>query len=119
MISLIQIGLVVFILFAASRVFLRFKEKKIGWKVFIFWMGIWTLGTIAILSPATTEYFADLFGIGRAVDLILYVSTALLFYLIFRIYVKLNQIDSNITKIVRNSAIEKAKKNEPKPNKDN
>ncbi len=114
--SIIQVILIVFILFAISRVILRFKEKKIGWRVFLFWSTIWILGIITIYLPSSAEYFAQLLGIGRAVDLILYVSVALLFYLIFRIYVKINQIDEAITKIVRDIAIEKTKnKHESKP----
>ena len=119
-ISIIQIILIIFILFAISRVILRFKEKRIGWRVFLFWSTIWVLGIIVISLPSTAEYIAQLLGIGRAVDLILYVSVALLFYLIFRIYVKINQIDEAITKVVRDIAIEKTKhKHEPKSTKEN
>ena len=110
MIEPIQIILMVFVLFALSRAYLRYQEGKITVKEFIFWLIIWVSAAVAIISPRTISFFSDYLGIGRPADLIIYVAVILLFYLIFRIYVALDGIEQKITHIVREIAIGKQKK---------
>lgn len=117
--TIIQIILILFIIFALSRVFLRLKEGTISWKEFSFWTIVWTTGIVIVTNPKIPGRISYTIGIGRPADLILYTSTALLFYLVFRIYIKLNQMEESTTKIVREVSIEKARKNEPKSNKNN
>tara|TARA_Y100000310_G_C20699391_1_gene828310 strand:- start:1889 stop:2245 length:357 start_codon:yes stop_codon:yes gene_type:complete len=116
--TLIQILLLLFILFAYSRAFLRLKEGTISLREFLFWTVVWVTGIIIVAIPTIIETISVSLGIARPVDLILTLSIALLFYLMFRIYIKINQLEEEITKIVRDVSIEKTK-NEPKPNKDN
>lgn len=107
---ILQIVAVVFGLFALSRVFLRLRDREISIKEFIFWAFIW-LGVIIIaLLPETTILFAEFAGIGRGVDLLLYISIILLFYLIFRLYVRFEHFDQEMTKLVREIALEKSVK---------
>ena len=60
---------------------------------------------IGILLPATTTKIASFFGVGRGVDVILYLAVSLLFYLVFRIYVMIEDIRREITKVVRMVAL--------------
>jgi hypothetical protein len=43
--------------------------------------------------------------VGRGVDLVIYISVLILFYLIFRTLVRLDKIEKDITKIVREVAL--------------
>jgi len=104
---LIQILLVLFALFAFSRVFLRFKDKRLTRNEFIFWTIIWVGAIVIFILPNSLGYFSNLLGISRPVDLIIYVSIALMFYLIFKLYVKIETTEQEITKIVRERAIKK------------
>lgn len=110
MIEPIQVIIIIFALFALSRTILRFKDEQITTLEFIFWSLVWIIGSIIVLNPNSTFYLANLFGIQRGVDVIVYISIVILFYLIFRIYVKIEKLEQDLTKIVRELAIGKDKK---------
>ncbi len=107
--STIQILILLFILFAFSRVIVRYKESSITRKEFFFWILFWLAAGTAVLLPQTTSFVANIVGIGRGVDLAIYVALILLFYVVFRIFVRLEQMERNITKLVRMMGIEEAK----------
>ncbi len=73
----------------------------------MFWGLLWTGVIVVALVPNITYFFSNLFGIGRGIDLAIYLSIILLFYLIFRMYVKVDKIEENVTKVVREIAIRK------------
>ncbi|MEK7580993.1 MAG: DUF2304 family protein [Patescibacteria group bacterium] len=113
MLTSIQIILILFIIFALSRVILRLREKVISTLTAVFWSAIWLAAFAGILLPKTTTKIAEFFGVGRGVDVIVYLSLALLFYLVFRVYVMIEDIRHEITEIVRLVAL----KNTPKKKK--
>lgn len=110
MLTTIQIVLVLFSIFALTRVYLRFQEKVIPAKTAFFWILIWVAALVGILLPKTTTKIASIFGVGRGVDVIVYISLALLFYLVFRIYVMIQDIRHEITTIIRKIALRDASK---------
>jgi len=110
MVTLIQIIIVLFALFAWSRAFLRFREGKLTRNELIFWSIGWLLVIIIVLLPGTTNILARTFGVGRGADVVVYISIIVLFYLIFKLYVKLDSLEKDITKIVREIALERKKK---------
>lgn len=97
----IQILIVAFVLFALSRTVSRFREGSltVGW--LILWSAIWVAVAVAALLPQTTTWFARLIGVGRGVDAVIYLSIIMLFYLVFRIFLRLQKIDHDITLVVR------------------
>ena len=105
MLTTIQILLLIFILFAASRVLLRVKEKVISTQAGFFWLLVWLAAVIGVVLPGTTTRLASYFGVGRGVDVIVYLSLALLFYLVFRIYVMIEYIRREITFLIRQLAL--------------
>lgn len=107
MLTPIQIVLLIFTLFAISRVYLRTKEKLLTPKTSIFWFLIWLAAATGIILPTTTSNLAQIFGVGRGVDVIVYLSLILLFYLVFRIYVMIEDLRHEITFIVRQAALQK------------
>lgn len=107
MLTTIQIILLAFIIFAISRVYLRAKEKILSPQTYIFWMLIWLAAAFGIIQPSTTSRLAEIFGVGRGVDIILYISLALVFYLVFRIYVMIEDLRHEITFIIRQVALKK------------
>ena len=120
MFTAIQILLLAFVIFAISRVYLRLKENVISARVAFFWFLIWLAALVGVSLPATTTRIAEFFGVGRGVDIIVYISLALLFYLIFRIYVMIEDLRHQITYLVREIALSgssKNRKNRKKPKK--
>lgn len=104
---LIQIFLVLFFLFVTGRVVSRYRQGDLSLNSFIFWLIFWILSCLVVIIPNSSAYFAKIFGIGRGADLIVYLSLALLFYLIFKLNIKLEKINKNITKLTREEALEK------------
>ncbi|MEM4282378.1 MAG: DUF2304 family protein [Candidatus Woesearchaeota archaeon] len=104
----IQIVIILFALFAFSRAVLRLKDKAITVGEFIFWSALWGFVIILAAHPAVGSIFSETFGVRRTVDFVIYVSLLLLFYLIFRIYVKTERLEQAITKLTRVLALEKA-----------
>ena len=64
-----------------------------------------------MLWPGSTQFLADRIGIGRGVDLVIYIAIVTLFYLVFRLHMKVELINRQITKVVREKALSEVDKN--------
>lgn len=102
---LIQIIAAFFSIFALSRAYLRFKERKLSSFAFLFWTFVWVAGVVAIFWPSLTTDIARFLGIGRGVDVVLYASIVVIFYLLFRIYIKIEDTEHQITELARKVAL--------------
>ncbi len=110
-IGFLQVIGIVFALFALSRAILRYKEKSIRTNEVFFWAIIW-IGVICVaLFPGIFVALSIVLGIGRGVDILLYFGMILLFYLLFRLYVKVEALQKDMTAVVREIAVKHAKKN--------
>ncbi len=110
MIEPIQVILILFVLFALSRAWLQFQEGRIKKIELMGWIILWLIAIVVIALPNTAGYLSNELGIGRPVDLIVYVAIVLLFYLNFRIYIALDGVEQKITKVVREVATKNEKK---------
>ncbi|MBI4599189.1 DUF2304 family protein [Candidatus Uhrbacteria bacterium] len=106
--SLIQILLAVLAAVALVRTWKQFSDGHVTRRELAFWGGFWLLAGLAALWPKTTDVAARLLGVGRGADLAIYLSLILLFYLVFRLFVKLEQVERDITKLVRLLALRDA-----------
>jgi len=70
-------------------------------------MTFWLAVGIIVWIPNSTNVIAQFLGIGRGADLIFYFSILILFFLIFRVYIKIEKIERNITKVVREDSLNK------------
>ena len=98
---LIQILLVIFFLFALIKVIGRFRVGELSKKGVLLWSLFWIAAAIVVLVPNSTAYFAELVGIGRGADLVVYVALAGVFFIIFRLMVKIEMLNRDITKLTR------------------
>jgi len=98
---LIKVILVVFIIFVLIKTVWRFIKKEIAAKEFFGWLVFWLLVGVAVVLPQTTDLLAAQVGVSRGADLLVYISVLVLFYVVFRILVRLEKIDEEITKVVR------------------
>jgi len=103
---LIQIFLSLFIVFALLKVAGRFKEKALGTLSLLFWCFFWLIVAYVVWVPQFATEVANYLGVGRGADLVLYISAATLFYAVFRLTVRIEKIERDITKIVKKIAIE-------------
>jgi hypothetical protein len=108
MINDAQIILLSLAVFIIGVVILRYRQRRIGTFAFLSWLLLWSVAAVVILFPNSTMGVAHFLGIGRGADLVLYVGAMLIFYLIFRLFARLEQMDRNMTKIVRTLALREA-----------
>ena len=105
----IQIITIIFLVFAFSRVWLRTREGSLGTGMFLFWATVWVLAIFAVLNPNLTTEFANRIGVQRGTDAVMYISIILLFYLVFRANVQLENLRHDITKLTREIALKRKK----------
>ncbi|OGH69552.1 MAG: hypothetical protein A3C90_00355 [Candidatus Magasanikbacteria bacterium RIFCSPHIGHO2_02_FULL_51_14] len=109
MIILFQSLFIIFALVAVGSVIRRSKDDMLGPKAMIFWILFWLAAIVVVLWPESASKIAEFFGIGRGADLVVYASLAIVFYLLFKLNVKLDSLNRDITKVVRKNALEKSK----------
>lgn len=110
MISILSLIIILFAAFALSRAALRLRDRRITFKEFAFWLLIWA-GVIAVaIYPQMTSWVSQLVGVSRGADLLIYVGVLLLFYLVFRLYVKLDGLSQDLTRLTRAVAIKHPRK---------
>jgi len=98
---LIQLIIIAFAAFAVWRTISRFREGALGRASLASWLLFWVAVVVAVALPQATSWFASLVGVGRGVDAAIYVSVVVLFYLLFRVFIKLEKIEHDITLLVR------------------
>ena len=67
----------------------------------LFFAGFFLIGILFILRPEFSTELANSIGIGRGVDLILYLSTLFLFFAAFNFYIRFRMLDERLTQLVR------------------
>ncbi|MEI8343331.1 MAG: DUF2304 family protein [Candidatus Moraniibacteriota bacterium] len=97
---ILRIATSIFVFFAISRAYLRFKDRSLGATGFFLWTSIWALALLFIFDPNLSSIIAELTGLGRGADAAFLLSIILIFYLIFRLYIKIDTIDKNLTTLV-------------------
>jgi len=105
----LQIIVTIFVILVVFRLTKKYKDSILKTSEFIGWLVIWLIVLVVFWLPQTTSYLAYFLGIGRGVDLAVYVSVLLLFYLIFRLYLKIDKQQKEITRIVRHLALDEEK----------
>ena len=105
MITFAQIFLLSLVILGMGLVILRYRQRKIGTVAFLLWLVLWTGAAAVILFPMSTVILARFLGIGRGADLVLYTSLIITFYLLFRLHVRLEQVNREVTQIVRALAL--------------
>lgn len=108
--TITQLFLSLFLLFALTRVIFRFKEGILPQVGLFFWSGIFLTAIIIVLFPGLTSSVAQRVGIGRGADIVIYISISLIFYLIFRLYIFLEDLKNDMTELVKELALKNVKK---------
>jgi hypothetical protein len=62
---------------------------------------------IFAIVPESSTALANIIGLGRGLDLVLIFAIIGSYYLIFKIYLKIEKIDQDITELVRKISIDK------------
>jgi hypothetical protein len=114
-VTLIQVLLVAFAVFALSRVILRFRKGGLPVVHLVTWFLFWAGAIVAVLRPATTSAVAAWVRVGRGTDLVMYVSVVVLFYALFRLFGRIEELERQITRVVRAAALKELDDKPPLP----
>jgi small membrane protein len=101
----IRILVSLFVAFAISRAILRYRDKSFGVFALIFWSIIWGVVLFFVWLPRSSDALAKILGVGRGVEALLSIAVVGLFYAVFRLYVKLEWVEHEITVLTRKLAI--------------
>lgn len=78
--------------------------------------GLFLIMVLLVLFPQASNYIADKVGVGRGVDLLIYLAILLILLLIVSLWRRIVALSDAVTKLTRQIAIENAKKPEDKKN---
>lgn len=83
----------------------RFRRGQIRVLSLLVWSTIWVGITVAVWWQGSTTYIAEIFGVGRGMDLVVFLSIIAIFYSLYRVYAKVEKLERKITQIVRNDSL--------------
>lgn len=85
--------------------FYRYLKEKQSLITVILWTILWLFVIVFSIFPTASERFASFFGITRGLDFIIIVVFLVLFYIIFRLYNRIDILQDEINKIVKEVAL--------------
>lgn len=103
--SAIQIVLVLFALFAFSRALVGVRRGTLRVGPFVLWSLFWGAVVVVAFRPETTAAVAHVFGVGRGADLAIYLALLLVFFLMFRLFARIEDLERQLTRFVRAQAL--------------
>jgi len=106
----IQVLLIATLLAALIMTWRRVRQGVLSRLAGFLWSALWVAGGIVVLQPEFASLLARFLGVGRGVDAVIYVAIVGLFYLVFRIFLKLDRLERDITAIVRKVSLEEAER---------
>ena len=101
----IQIIATIIILIIFYQLVKKFIKDKASLTKIIFWVLFWGISLIIIWLPKETiDNIGSIFGVGRGIDVLVYLSIILLFYNNLRLNERIDDMNKKVTKIVREVA---------------
>jgi|WetSurMetagenome_2_1015567.scaffolds.fasta_scaffold603366_2 small membrane protein len=101
-----QLLALLIIIFFLSRLFWQKKKNEISVVEFIFWLCFWFLAMLAIIFIHSIDEFVASLGFSSSgINILFYIGTIILFYLILKLRLRLEKIERHVTKIVREIAL--------------
>ncbi len=77
-------------------------------------IGLFIIMVLLVLYPQASNYIADKVGVGRGVDLLIYLSILLIFLLMVSLWRRIVTLSDAVTKLTRQIAIDTARKPDEK-----
>ncbi|MBI4599514.1 DUF2304 domain-containing protein [Candidatus Uhrbacteria bacterium] len=88
----------------------KLKRREVHGGTCSAWILFWIAVIALVWQPNLTNYLAYILQVTRGADAIFYLSLVGIFYLLFRIFIRLERMDQEITTIVREIALLKNRK---------
>lgn len=110
MLSPIQLVLIGVALLGAFRTLRQFKAGLVPPAWLAFWIVFWGGVAFVAISPKITDVAANLVGVGRGADFAVYAAIVLLFALSFKLLMKIEDLERDLTRLVRTLALREERK---------
>ncbi|MFA5127941.1 MAG: DUF2304 family protein [Patescibacteria group bacterium] len=107
--TLIQILLLIFFVFAVVKAFVQFRAGDIRLLGFVYWLAFWVAAAGIVVWPDATFVIANKIGIGRGADLVVYLALVVLFFSVFRLTAKVEKQKHEITELTRTLSLKENK----------
>ena len=105
-----QVIALIIIAFFLARLFWQKHNRVMGANEFVFWFIFWLVAACAVIFLKWIDKLVANLGFsGTGIEVLLYLGMALLFYLVFRLRLRLEKIERDITKIVREITLKNKK----------
>jgi len=100
-----QIALAILVLIIIYKTFTSYRTKHLSLSFTLLWLTLWLVILFFITYPNLLIKLAHLVGIGRGVDLAIYLSLITVFFLVYKIFLRLTLIEKDLTQISRKIAL--------------
>ena len=83
----------------------RVRNKRSTPATFAVWVLLWIVILFFAFVPRWSDPLAGFFGFSRGLDLLYVAGFAVAFYAVFRLYIKIDNMNQDMTELVRELAI--------------
>jgi hypothetical protein len=91
---------------ALSKSYVDFRGRLESVSMFLFWVVTWILIIIVALFPPVVDLLLSISGTGRTgLGTFFGMAIVFLYFIVYRIYVKLERIEQNLTKTIQELAL--------------
>ena len=91
-------------LFAVGKLTVSFKKNTLSLRRYLVWVGFWLVVIFVVFHPAFSDAVAVFLGVSRGTDAAFFIAILLIFYVIFKLLMRIENLEQNLTKIVREIA---------------
>lgn len=105
-----QLILIIFACFAIAKTSKQYRSQKVTVRWFVIWTLFWLVVIGVAITPESTDILANLVGVERGADLLVYIAVVVLSYAMYRVFVQLEKQNRELTELVRKIAIDSKNK---------
>lgn len=108
MFSLFNLIAPVFALVMILQAYSMFNRGKKTWRELLAWTLVW--GAFGYIGgwPSVVDRFAGFLGVKSGLNVLIFTSLVILFYIVFQLMVTCEQLEMRITQVVREAALKDA-----------
>ena len=93
----------------------EYRKERLSKGGMVIWLFIWLVIVVSTVYPPFYESVTAFLQVGLPVHLVTICAIFILFLLVHRLYVKISELDRNLTKIVQRIALQHANEKKEKP----
>ena len=103
----IRVATLLVVVFLLVRLAQRYRRREMSLRRALFWSLPWLAVAVFMLSPELADAIAVRLGVVTAtgIDFLVYIAVGVLVYLVFRLFIRQERLERDLTQLVRHVAI--------------